>query len=384
MQNTGIFKTHSNLTMTRGTDTLKYYAFGSSMKDRSVSISSKAYRFGFNGMEKTNEVYGDENEYTTEFRQIDVRLGRWISIDPAFNILPNLTPYNAFCNNPIIYIDPKGLWHIEVNGKGAKKREYIVGDKGDNLTTLDDFLTKLSKKGRFSIQHITKMGDDAKKDLIEWEKTNGPISNYKEGQGKFFENYKYNTSESLDFKINIWIGRTIYEGPDTKNDDPNFVGNNFKGAYWKLGGHVGVEIDGIVYNYYYNEPYDANPFKLFNAQMYTPNTADYMTGDGSHAYANGDVDKDGVHDVIGHDSYFTVYLTSKQYSKLKSKASYYSSRPSNCPKYGIFGKRCTSMANTMLRKSDIHVVFLSVFKTFHPHQYYKALKRKGYVETTIR
>jgi hypothetical protein len=31
---------------------------------------------------KDNELSGDENSYTTEFRQLDPRLGRWFSVDP--------------------------------------------------------------------------------------------------------------------------------------------------------------------------------------------------------------------------------------------------------------------------------------------------------------
>jgi|GEM_PF-2772454 len=42
------------------------------------------YRFGFNGMEKDDEVNGSNGtSYTTPFRQLDPRLGgRWWSRDP--------------------------------------------------------------------------------------------------------------------------------------------------------------------------------------------------------------------------------------------------------------------------------------------------------------
>src|SRR5690554_7020950 len=40
-----------------------------------------AYRYGFNGMEKDDQIKGKENSYTTEIRQYDPRLGRWLSID---------------------------------------------------------------------------------------------------------------------------------------------------------------------------------------------------------------------------------------------------------------------------------------------------------------
>lgn len=67
------------------------------------------YRYGFNGMEKDNESKGFGNEYTTEFRQYDPRLGRWLTIDPLFYKFPWQSPYVAFNNNPIFFADPRGL-----------------------------------------------------------------------------------------------------------------------------------------------------------------------------------------------------------------------------------------------------------------------------------
>jgi RHS repeat-associated protein len=67
------------------------------------------YRYGFNGMEKDDEVKGEGNSYTTEFRQYDPRIGRWLSLDPLMSKFPWMSPYVAFDNNPIYYTDPYGL-----------------------------------------------------------------------------------------------------------------------------------------------------------------------------------------------------------------------------------------------------------------------------------
>ncbi|MFO0485323.1 MAG: RHS repeat domain-containing protein, partial [Sphingobacteriia bacterium] len=82
-----------------------YYAFGAAMEGRSFSISS--YRFGFQGMEKEGELYGDGNAYYTQYRMLDVRIGRWFSTDPV--VQPWMSPYSAFDNNPIFLVDPLGL-----------------------------------------------------------------------------------------------------------------------------------------------------------------------------------------------------------------------------------------------------------------------------------
>lgn len=60
-------------------------------------------------MEKDDEVKGDGNSYTTEFRQYDPRLGRWLSLDPLMMQFPHMSPYCAFDNNPIYFVDPYGL-----------------------------------------------------------------------------------------------------------------------------------------------------------------------------------------------------------------------------------------------------------------------------------
>lgn len=72
------------------------------------TAAEMADRYGFNGMERDNEIYGDGMAYTTEYRQYDSRLGRWQSIDPEFKKLPDQSPYANNNNNPVSYTDPKG------------------------------------------------------------------------------------------------------------------------------------------------------------------------------------------------------------------------------------------------------------------------------------
>ncbi len=80
------------------------YAFGAPMPMRQANPN--IYRYGFNGMEKDNEVKGDGNTYTTHNRAYDPRLGRWLSLDPAAR--SNMSMYVGFANNPIIKVDPRG------------------------------------------------------------------------------------------------------------------------------------------------------------------------------------------------------------------------------------------------------------------------------------
>ena len=59
-------------------------------------------------MLKDNHIAGEGNAYYTLFREYDLTLGRWWSLDPKKDSLPTFSPYIAMRANPINRIDPKG------------------------------------------------------------------------------------------------------------------------------------------------------------------------------------------------------------------------------------------------------------------------------------
>ena len=81
-----------------------YSPFGVQLDGRTIENGS--YRYGFNGMEKDDEISGSGNSYTTYFRQLDPRVGRWKSIDPV--AMAWESPYVAMNNNPIVFTDVRG------------------------------------------------------------------------------------------------------------------------------------------------------------------------------------------------------------------------------------------------------------------------------------
>ncbi len=118
-----------------------YYPFGMLQPER--SWQSEEYRYGFNNMEKDDEIAGVGNSYTTLFRQYDPRLGRWWSIDPKIHRFPSISPYSSMTNNPISIIDPNG--DIITNALQEKinwvNEEFYRRSKmfeGENLKELND------------------------------------------------------------------------------------------------------------------------------------------------------------------------------------------------------------------------------------------------------
>jgi RHS repeat-associated protein len=87
--------------------TNNYYAFGSLQPGRHYSSSD--YRYGFNGMEKDDEVNGSTgSSYDFGARMYNSRLGRFFSIDPRTKDLPFYSPYLFASNKPILFIDFNG------------------------------------------------------------------------------------------------------------------------------------------------------------------------------------------------------------------------------------------------------------------------------------
>ena len=90
-----------------------YYPFG--MVSRAFNSPSLNYRYGFNGKEVDNEMFGIGNELDYGMRVYDPRVGRFLSVDPLTKSFPWYTPYQYAGNSPISNIDIEGkedLWFM--------------------------------------------------------------------------------------------------------------------------------------------------------------------------------------------------------------------------------------------------------------------------------
>jgi RHS repeat-associated protein len=77
-------------------------------RDSELKNYVKLYTYGFNGMEKDDEIKGTGNSYDFGARMYDSRLGRWLSIDKMHSKYPEESPYSFVKNMPIIAVDPDG------------------------------------------------------------------------------------------------------------------------------------------------------------------------------------------------------------------------------------------------------------------------------------
>ena len=82
-----------------------YYPFGMMMPGRfKVAGDSSKFRFGFNGVEKTDEVAAVGNWHTAKFGEYNPRTATRANPDPKLNL--SMSVYAMFSGDPIRYADP--------------------------------------------------------------------------------------------------------------------------------------------------------------------------------------------------------------------------------------------------------------------------------------
>jgi len=117
-----------------------YYPFGSVMPGRN-STSASGYRYGFNGMEKDDEVKGSNNSLDFGARIYDPRVGRFLSVDPISKNKPSISPYSFANNSPIYFIDNKGedaFGYIGEDGKLYINVTYHAVSEGVDSYTVEE------------------------------------------------------------------------------------------------------------------------------------------------------------------------------------------------------------------------------------------------------
>lgn len=144
-----------------------YYPFGMEMPG--MGYTSEAYRYGYNGQEKEQEL--GEGVASAEFWIYDGKLGRRWEMDPVS--FEHISPYATFENNPILLNDPDGdcptckggdevytKGHIEETKEG--RWEYLGNNKWKTLVlnlgnSTQDFKEYYNQAG--GPEAIDKIGD---------------------------------------------------------------------------------------------------------------------------------------------------------------------------------------------------------------------------------
>jgi RHS repeat-associated protein len=150
------------------TSAVDYAPFGMQLVGR--KLNGSAYRYGFNGQEKSDEIRGEGNSYAAQFWEYDPRIGRRWNVDPVKK--PWLSDYTTFSNDPINRIDPSGdddyfnsKGQLISSTKTKTANIYVQTDKGNIL------LSQLSLKSAMNRQTVANVvGHYAKQVGIDFQR----------------------------------------------------------------------------------------------------------------------------------------------------------------------------------------------------------------------
>lgn len=84
------------------------------------SYSTPSYRYGFNGVEKDDEINGSGNTLAWAERMYDPRLARWKTVDGGSYFYPALGPYTYCANSPLYIREIDGQFIGTISG-------YFIG-----------------------------------------------------------------------------------------------------------------------------------------------------------------------------------------------------------------------------------------------------------------
>jgi RHS repeat-associated protein len=143
-----------------------------------VQVYAESYRFGFNGMEKDDEVKGGGNSYDFGARMYDARVGRWLSVDALAEKQPEQSSYKAFLNNPLVFVDPNGKTEYETivvydpNGNLLFKAHRKISDNLMSGGDLDDE-DGVRISGGYDYRHYTeiRMQNDGQIKVTAYQRT---------------------------------------------------------------------------------------------------------------------------------------------------------------------------------------------------------------------
>ena len=264
-----------------------YSPFGVELDSRTVS--NYGYRFGYQGSEKDDEVKGNGNSYTTEFRQLDPRLGKWLSVDPLSFKFPWQSTYTAFDNNPISLVDRLGSETeggpgdgYTKNKDGSRSKTNANGTKTYDapgfssvnlpanakvLGTMQD-VDKKPEDGAIyhnNVKYEASVGDLAKFEIDNVEYTaqflDGKFTGYESDKGQEYTNLSNTENSERALEKTNTIINTIAVTSDVKTELIDFASKAGKlsdgmSCYLKISKAIGVSGSIVTTGYSLSKVYD--------------------------------------------------------------------------------------------------------------------------------
>jgi RHS repeat-associated protein len=111
------------------------------------------YRFGFNGMQRDDELKGEGNSLDFGARIYDSRLGKFLSLDQFQRLSTGVSLYSFADNSPLLFIDKDGNYKFPAGSTFEKDYPILTNYLKDNISEVlknPKVLDALSKYGQMS------------------------------------------------------------------------------------------------------------------------------------------------------------------------------------------------------------------------------------------
>ncbi len=106
-----------------------YLPYGELLVDEHSSNEDMSYKFNGKELDQEMELYYYEARYMNPVTSL------WMSVDSKISKMPSWSPYSAFFNNSIRFIDPDGK--EPTPAETARIAAHVYGDKKDNILRTD-------------------------------------------------------------------------------------------------------------------------------------------------------------------------------------------------------------------------------------------------------
>ncbi len=209
-------------------------------------FASNAYRYGFNGKEKVDEIGVEGGDLDFGARIYDSRIGRWLSLDPHAGKYAGLTPLCFSFNNPIIFNDPDGkdgrltidyehhtvTLETTVFVYGADKVDYdkVINSYNQNISNLNTIYNV--EKGNANWTVSVKVNYVFNKDLNQELQAmgiganQGPHDNTEKAK-KLFEKYGFKAGDNA-----LQLNPSLFKLENGVSDKGGNSAGVFKNNFW--------------------------------------------------------------------------------------------------------------------------------------------------------
>jgi len=219
------------------------------MQMQERSSPDKDYRFGFQGQEAENELYGEGNASFYKYRISDNRLGRFFSIDPLAPKYPHNSPY-AFSENVVVNArELEGLERAYVIKSKWFIQEYkaalqITDDvkRNDRIMVLTEAVMNAQMPDNTAAAYYTtkKYLEDANMINISWQENDGVkntilVHNDYKKIAKDKQQQKIESTEKMSLFTNdsFWDIEPTYSQMDVTEEAVSRIVGNFYDLLYK-------------------------------------------------------------------------------------------------------------------------------------------------------